>query len=91
MGVTALPTTINGLTHTFKPGIQWFGNAMERIGFNTAYDAVEGFDRYIEGVSDVVYQTENIQKLRALASQVRYRTSDSPRSSTKHTTNNSFA
>lgn len=76
MGVTALPTTINGLTHTFKPGIRWFGNAMERIGFNTAYDAVEGFDRYIEGVSDVVYQTENIQKLRALASQARYRTSD---------------
>lgn len=74
--VDALPTTINGLTHTFKPGIQWFGNAQERIGFNTAYDAVEGFDRYIEGVASVIYQTENIQKLRALATQARYRTSD---------------
>lgn len=74
--VTALPTTINGLTHTFRPGIQWFGNAQERLGFNTAYDAVEGFDRYIEGVASVIYQTENIQKLRALASQIRYRTSD---------------
>lgn len=74
--VDALPTTINGLTHTFKPGIQWFGNAQERIGFNTAYDAVEGFDRYIEGVSSVIFQTENIQKLRALATQARYRTSD---------------
>ena len=74
--VTALPTTINGLTHTFRPGIQWFGNALERTGFNTAYDAVEGFDKYIEGVADVIYQTENIQKLRALASQTRYRTSD---------------
>lgn len=74
--VSALPTTINGLTHTFKPGIQWFGNAQERLGFNTAYDAVEGFDMYIEGVSSVIYQTENIQKLRALASQIRYRTSD---------------
>ena len=74
--VVALPTTINGLTHTFKPGIQWFGNAQERLGFNTAYDAVEGFDRYIEGVASVICQTESIQKLRALASQIRYRTSD---------------
>lgn len=74
--VDALPTTINGLTHTFKPGIQWFGNAQERIGFNTAYDAVEGFDKYIEGVASVIFQTENIQKLRALATQARYRTSD---------------
>lgn len=74
--VDALPTTINGLTHTFRPGIQWFGNAQERLGFNTAYDAVEGFDKYIEGVSSVIFQTENIQKLRALATQIRYRTSD---------------
>lgn len=72
--VTALPTSINGLTHTFKPGIQWFGNAQERLGFNTAYDAVEGFDKYIEGVADVVHHTDNIQKLRQLANQVRYRT-----------------
>lgn len=74
--VTALPTTINGLTHTFRPGIQWFGNALERTGFSTAYDAVEGIDKYIEGVADVIYQTENIQRLRALASQIRYRTGD---------------
>lgn len=74
--VDVLPTTINGLTHTFRPGTTWFGNAQERLGFNTVYDAVEGFDRYIEGVSDVIYHTENIQNLRALASQIRYRTSE---------------
>ena len=74
--VTALPTTINGLTHTFKPGIRYMGNALERLGFNTAYDAVEGFDRYIEGAADVIYQTDNIQRLRALARQTRYRTGD---------------
>lgn len=74
--VTALPTTINGLTHTFRPGIQWFSGALERRGFETAYNAVEGFDRYIEGVADVIYQTDNIQKLRALATQARYRTGD---------------
>ena len=74
--VTALPTTINGMTHAFRPGIRWFGNAQERLGFNTAYDAVEGFDRYIEGVADVIYHTDNIQRLRALATEIRYRTGD---------------
>lgn len=74
--VNALPTSINGLTHTFKPGIRWVGNIMQRQGFDTTFDAVEGFDRYIEGVSDVIYHTDDIQRLRALASQIRYRTSE---------------
>lgn len=76
MDVSALPTTINGMTHTFRPGIQWFGHAQERLGFNTVYDAVEGFDKYIEGVADVIYHTDNIQRLRALEEQIRYRSSD---------------
>ncbi len=74
--VTALPTTINGLTHTFRPGIRWIAAAQERTGFQTEYDAVEGFDRYIEGVADVIHQTENIQRLRALSDRIRYRTGD---------------
>lgn len=74
--IDVLPTTINGMTHAFKPGIQWFGNAQERLGFETAYDAVEGFDKYIEGVANVIHHTRNIQNLRAFASQIRYRTSD---------------
>lgn len=74
--VNALPTSISGLTHTFKPGIRWVGNIMQRQGFDTTFDAVQGFDRYIEGVSDVLYHTDDIQRLRALASQIRYRTSE---------------
>lgn len=74
--VNALPTSINGLTHTFKPGIRWVGNIMRRQGFDTTFDAVKGFDRYIEGVSDVIYHTDDIQRLRALASQIRYRTTE---------------
>ena len=72
--VTALPTTINGLTHTFRPGITYFGHALERIGFDTAYDAVEGFDKYVEGAASVICYTDVIQNLRALSEQVRYRT-----------------
>lgn len=74
--VTALPTTINGLTHTFKPGITYFGNALERLSFDTAYDAVEGFDKYVEGAASVICYTDAIQRLRAFTDQVRYRTSD---------------
>lgn len=74
--VNALPTSISGLTHTFKPGIRWVGNIMRRQGFDTTFDAVQGFDRYIEGVSDVIYHTDDIQRLRALASQIRYRTTE---------------
>lgn len=74
--VSALPTNINGMSHTFKPGITWMGNAQERLGFNTVYDAVEGFDKYIEGVADVIHLTDSIQNLRAFASQIRYRTTE---------------
>ncbi len=76
MNVSELPTTINGLTHTFRPGIRWQGSTLAREGFDTVYDAVEGFDKYIEGVSDVICHTDDIQSLRALAEQIRYRSSD---------------
>lgn len=74
--VTQLPTSINGLTHTFRPGIRWFGHAQERQGYDTVFDAVEGFDRYIEGAAGMVHQTDNIQRLRALSDQIRYRSTD---------------
>lgn len=74
--VQDLPTTISGLTHTFKPGITWFSSSQQRKGNTTIYDAVRGFDKYIEGVSDVIHHTDNIQRLRALTETIRYRYSD---------------
>ena len=74
--VTPLPATINGLTQTFRPGIRYMANIQQRLGYATAYDALQGFDRYIEVASDVVYHTGDIQRLRALATQIRYRASD---------------
>ena len=71
-----LPTSINGMTAMFKPGKQWFGNSLERKGNKTTYDAVMGFDRYIEGASNIIYHTEDIQNLRALESEIRYRSTD---------------
>ena len=74
--VTPLPATINGLTQSFRPGIRYMANIQQRLGYATAYDALQGFDRYIEVASDVVYHTGDIQRLRALATQIRYRASD---------------
>lgn len=71
-----LPTDIAGLTHTFKPGKKWFGNALERKGKRTEYDALEGFDRYVEGIGDVIFHTADIQKLRAFESELRYKYSE---------------
>lgn len=71
-----LPTAINGLTHTFKPGKQWVGNFLRRVGEKTEYDALRGFDRYIEGVSNVVWHTDDIQNLRALESALRHKYSE---------------
>ena len=72
----ASPTAINGLTSMFKPGKPWFGHTMERTGFQTDYDALEGFDGYLGGVSDVIHQTPNIRNLRALATRTRYMMGD---------------
>lgn len=71
-----LPTDIAGLTHTFRPGKKWFGNALSRTGRYTEYDAIKGFDIYLEGIADVIHHTEDIQKLRTLENTLRLRYSD---------------
>ena len=72
----ALPTSINGLTADFKPGITYFQFGNERLGFETTYDALQGYEMYLNAASDVIYHTDNIQKLRALAARIRYLTGD---------------
>ncbi len=76
-----LPTNINGLTATFRPGIRYMSNAKQRsmAGFSGERQitgAVEGLDRYIEVATDVAFQTDNIQNLRALSNAIRYATTN---------------
>ena len=71
-----LPTTISGITETFRPGKQYFGNLFTRKGDVTEFDAVTGFDQYIEGASNIIYHTDNIQNLRAFEDRIRYFMSD---------------
>ncbi|KJS84982.1 MAG: hypothetical protein JM58_09440 [Peptococcaceae bacterium BICA1-8] len=71
MNEYSLPTDINGLTMDLKPGKSFFQNALQRKGVLTKYDALEGFDRYIEGSSRLMYHIDNIQNLRKLERNIR--------------------
>ena len=67
----SLPTDINGLTDQFKPGKQYFASALQRIGMKTEYDAITGIDGYLEGASNLIYHTEDIQRYRTLSKLIR--------------------
>lgn len=71
-----LPTPIAGITDDRNPGKKWFGNLLHRNGELTEFDAVAGFDRYVETAGDVIYLTDSIQNLRTLEDAIRYRLSD---------------
>lgn len=75
-GQDNIPTDLAGITETFRPGKQWFGNLLERRGEQTVYDAVRGFDQYIETAANVIHLTEDIERLRELEDGIRYRLSD---------------
>lgn len=68
----SLPTDIAGITDTFKPGKAWTSFSQQRTGDATDYNALKGYDNYIRGAMDVIYHTEDIQKLRALENEIRY-------------------
>jgi hypothetical protein len=69
--VTELSTEINGRTHRFKPGKNWFANFLHREGELTDFGAVEGIDKYIEGISKVIYHTDDIKRLREFNKAIR--------------------
>lgn len=72
----SLPTDIAGITEQFVPGKTWNRSALERKGNKTDYNALKGFDTYIQQASDNIFHTENIQKLRGLENEIRYQYSD---------------
>ena len=71
MSKDTLPTDINGVTDQFKPGKNWFASAMQRKGFKTTYDAITGIDGYLEGASNLIYHTGDIQRYRTLSKMIR--------------------
>lgn len=71
MKMNDLPTDINGITADFKPGKNFFANALQRTGLKTSYDAITGIDGYLEGIGNLIYHTEDIQRLRGFENYIR--------------------
>lgn len=71
-----LPMDIAGRTEGFRPGKKWSGNLLERKGEHTDYDALRAFDQYIDNISDVIYHTDDIKRLRAYEDYMRYTLSE---------------
>lgn len=71
-----LPMDLAGRTETFRPGKKWSGNLEKRKGTKTDYDAARAFDLYIDNISDVIYHTDDIQRLRAYEDYFRYNLSE---------------
>ena len=71
-----LPMDIAGRTETFRPGKKWAGNLLTRTGRETDYDALRAFDQYIDNISDVIYHTDDIKRLRSYEDYMRYTLSD---------------
>lgn len=70
-GADALPTEISGMTEIFQPGKKWFRNFQQRLGDETEYDAVRGFSKYLEGIGQVIFLTDGIQRIRQLEKAIR--------------------
>lgn len=71
-----IPTSIAGITDTFKPNKIWTSFSQRRYGNSTTYNALKGFDNYIRGAADLIFHTEDIQKLRSLENMIRYQYSE---------------
>lgn len=63
--VTTLPAEISGRTEGFRPQRRWNPFLLERKTDKTAYDIEEAFQSYVQYLSDILFHTDDIQKVRA--------------------------
>lgn len=61
----SLPASIAGLTKAFKPNKRYNPFFQHRAGKSTEYDVEKGFEKYIDYLSDVLYHTDDIMRVRA--------------------------
>lgn len=72
--VSELPTAIAGRTDSFRPGKQWNPYFLERTktsNDNVEYDAVGGYESYVNYMANVLYHTDDIMKLREMSKYLR--------------------
>ena len=70
-GVGKLPTSIAGLTKSFKPNKRYNPFFQHRRGNETDYDIAKGFETYVDYASDVLYHTDDIMRVRQMANYLR--------------------
>ena len=70
-----LPAEIAGQTEFFRPQKRWNPFFLSRKGDKTEYDIRKAFQSYVTYLGDVLYHTDDIQKLRGLESYLRAGTS----------------
>lgn len=63
----SLPASIAGLTKAFKPNKRYNPFFQHRAGKSTEYDVEKGFEKYVDYLSDVLYHTDDIMRVRAAA------------------------
>lgn len=63
--VSEIPTSIAGLTGDFRPSKRWNPFFLTRQTENAQQDIVEGFESYIQYLSDVLYHTDDIMRIRS--------------------------
>jgi hypothetical protein len=73
-----LPTEISGITDIFNPNKPFSDAALQRKGNKTTYDAVGGFDNYINSVSRQIFHTDTVQKGRAIEKAIRKQAAGNP-------------
>lgn len=66
-----LPTSISGLTASYKPGKRWNPYFQSRRGSSTDYDAAAGYESYVGYLADILYHTDDIARLRGLSRYLR--------------------
>lgn len=63
-GVTTLPASIAGRTSQFRPNKRWNPFFQSRNGDTTVYDVTQGYERYVDYLSDILYHTDDIVRIR---------------------------
>lgn len=63
--VTRLPSSIAGLTANYRPNKRWNPYFLQRTSDVTQFDIASAFESYVDYMSDVLYHTDDIMRVRA--------------------------
>ena len=73
-----LPTSISGITDIFRPNKPFSNAELRRYTNETTFDAVGGFDNYLDSVSRQIFHTDTVQRGRYVENAIRKQAEDNP-------------